>query len=112
MVSVHKPHRRTSRPPSPRTFYSDALTEAELLDLADALQMEGVDEEIAVLRVRLKTAVHEHPEDLKLLLQGVNMLVRAVATQYRLSPKARKDLADKLGDLLNSLGDQLLPAGR
>jgi len=112
MVSVDKPHRRPSLPPSLRTFYSDALTEAELLDLAEALLMEGVDEEIAVLRVRLKTAVRKYPEDLKLLLAGVGMLTKAVATQYRLSPKARKELADRLSDLLNSLGDQLLPAGR
>ncbi len=38
--------------------------------------------------------------------------MRAVATQYRLSPKARKDLAERMAAVLNSVGDQILPADR
>ena len=45
------------------------------------------------------------------MLQGISMLVRAVATQYRLSPKARKDLADHLAATLNAVRDQLHPIG-
>jgi hypothetical protein len=37
------------------------------------------------------------------------MLVRAVSAQYRLSPKAKKDLADSLAAVFNSLGDHILP---
>ena len=40
----------------------------------------------------------------------IALLVRAVATQYRLSPRARKDLADRMAAVLNSVGDQILPA--
>ena len=54
----------------------------------------------------------DRPDDYELMLAGISMLVRAVATQYRLSPKARKDLADRMSLVLNSLGDQLLPADR
>jgi hypothetical protein len=39
----------------------------------------------------------------------MDILVRAVATRYRLSPKSRKNLADSLAATLNSLGNQLLP---
>jgi hypothetical protein len=74
--------------------------------------MEGLDAEIALLRVRLKAALADEKTDLRLLVLGVNTLVRAVAAQYRLSPKARKDLADNMSAVLNSLGDQLLPADR
>jgi len=38
------------------------------------------------------------------------MLTRAVATQYRLSPRASKDLADSLGDLLGRFGDLVAPS--
>ena len=100
------------RPPTVRGFYEDALTEAEQLALEAALKIEGLEEEIAVLRVKLRSAIKKHPEDLPLLTQGVGMLVRAVAAQYRLSPKARKDLGDRIALVLNSLGDQLLPADR
>jgi hypothetical protein len=94
-----------------RGFYSDALSEAEQLLLDQARDMEGLDEEIAMLRVHLRKALEASPDDLRLVTLGVDMLVKAVAAQYRLSPKARRDLAGHLTNLLNSLGDQLLPAG-
>ena len=96
----------------PVRFYREAITEGEreLFDAAGAV--EGLQEEIAVLRTRLFTAVKEHPEDLRLLIYGVGMLVRAVAAEYRLSPKARRDLADHLAGVVNSLADQLVPADR
>ena len=93
-------------------FYFDALTEGERVDLGKAAEVENLDEEIAVLRVRLKTALRKHPEDYALLVRGIGLLVRAVATQYRLSPRASKDLADSLGDLLARFGDLVAPADR
>jgi hypothetical protein len=53
--------------------------------------------------------MEEHPQDVQLLVKGLDILVRAVGARYRLSPKSRKDLADNLAATLNSLGDQLLP---
>ncbi len=92
-----------------RNFYRHALDEAERAELKRAEKIEGLDDEIAVMRVRLKRAVQEHPENLPLLVKGLDMLARAVGTRYRLSPKSRRDLADNLVAVLNSVGDQLLP---
>jgi hypothetical protein len=92
-----------------RNFYGQAVDEAERLDLERARKLEGLDDEIALLRVRLKRAVQEHPEDVKLLTRGIEILVRAVGARYRLSPKSKRDLAENLAAALNSLGDQLLP---
>jgi hypothetical protein len=91
-------------------YYASAVTKAERPLLEAARSMEGLEEEIALLRVRLNAAAARHPEDLRLLTHGIQTLVRAVATQYRLSPKARKHLADGLAAVLNSFGDQILPA--
>lgn len=99
-------------PVSPKAFYGRGMTRAEQILLEEALTVEGLDQEIGLLRLRLKEANDEHPEDLRLLTHGIQALVRAVAAQYRLSPKARRDLADNLSAVLNSLGDQLLPADR
>jgi hypothetical protein len=90
-----------------RSFYAEALTEAERLELARAQEVEGLDEEMAVLRVRLKRALQEHPQDLALIAKGVDMLVKAVAARYKLSPKARRDLADNLANLIESMGELL-----
>jgi hypothetical protein len=95
-----------------RNFYGGALDQAERLDLEQAQEIEGLDDEIALMRVRLKRAVEKHPEDVQLLVKGLDILVRAVGARYRLSPKSRKDLAENLAAALNSLGDQLLPAQR
>lgn len=102
---------KSERPLSPRNYYSRESM-SEKLQLENARQVEGLADEIAMLRVRLKTAVEKHPEDLRLLSVGIGMLVKAVAAQYRLSPKAKKDLAESITAVLNSLGDQLLPADR
>jgi hypothetical protein len=40
------------------------VSEAERLHLPDARQIEGLDEEIAVMRVRLRRALEERPEDI------------------------------------------------
>lgn len=95
-----------------KVFYADSLTESERRLLPVAREMEGLEEEIAVLRVKLNTALKDNKKDFALMVAGTGMLVRAVATQYRLSPKARKELADQMSAVLNSLGDQLLPADR
>ena len=94
---------------SARNFYHQALDRAERLDLVRAQEIEGLDDEIALMRVRLKRAMKEHPQDVQLLMKGLEILVRAVGARYRLSPKSRKDLAENLAATLNSLGDQLLP---
>ncbi len=93
-------------------FYAGAVPEAIRELLEEARGVDGLAEEIAVLRVKLYEAVHDHPNDLRLMTHGIGMLVRAVATQYRLSPRARRDLAESLASVLNGLGDQLLPADR
>ena len=77
---------RARRRPSPRNFYRQALTEAEQVELGQAQKVDGLDDEIALLRVRLKRAVDERPEDIQLLVRGMDLLVKAVATRYRLSP--------------------------
>jgi hypothetical protein len=94
-----------------RGFYEKALSEAERLYLPEARQIEGLDEEIAVMRVRLKRALEERPEDIKLIDKGLALLVKAVAAKYRLSPKARKDLSDSIAGVVEGIGAALYPEG-
>lgn len=93
-------------------FYTEILSQQEKELLPVARRMKGLKEEIAALRVKLRTALHQRPDDFQLMKLGIDALVRAVAAQYRLSPKAKRDLADNLAATLNSIGDQLLPPDR
>jgi len=103
-----RPKRRRHR--TLQNFYDDdCLTETERIQLKKAAKVESLADEIALLRVRLKSALKERPENLRLVERGIALLVRAVSAQYRLSPKATKDLADSLAAVFNSLGDHILP---
>ena len=93
------------------SFYTQAVSEAERLLLDEAMEIEGLDEEIALLRVKLLSALSEHPENTDLLIKGVGMLVRAVGTKYRLSKKARENLTDAITDVLKEIGGALYPEG-
>lgn len=92
-----------------RSFYEPALAAAERDDLAEARGVEGLDEEIAVLRLRLRRALEEHPEDFAIMARGVELLVRAVSTRYRLSKEASGDLGDNIAATLRGVGEQLFP---
>ena len=90
-------------------FYSTALSRAERLRLPKARTQEGLDEEIALLRVRLHNVAQEHPEQFELLLKGVNALVKAVAMKYKLSDKPKEDLANNIIGVLRGIGGALEP---
>ncbi len=94
------------------------MSEAERLELSRAASVEGLADEIALLRAHLKRAVEASPrnakarKDLKVVTEGIETLLKAVSTQYRLSPRSSRDLAENMAAALNQLGDQLLPADR
>ena len=104
--------RRSSRPPErPEEFYEEALSKAERVRLSRAKQIQGLDEEIALLRLRLSRLTEEQPENLELLIKGIGMLVRAVSAKYKLSHKAEGDLYQSLLGVLQGIGSVLLPEG-
>ena len=107
MSAKGKP-RRAGKPEAHR-FYHRALDEAERIDLETARRIEGLDDEIAILRLRLRHALEEHPEDLHLMARGMELLIKAVSAKYRLSPRSRGDLADSIAGVLESAGSLLLP---
>ena len=66
-----EPRRRhPARSSIARDFYGSALDRAERIELAAAHDVEGLDDEIAVLRMKLRTALAEHPDDLALTLRA------------------------------------------
>jgi hypothetical protein len=99
------------RAPGDGGFYSRALSEADGLLMDQARRMDGLDEEVALLRVKLREALAQRPEDYSLLLKVSGMLVRAVSTRYRLSGKAEEDLYQSVLGVLRGVGGALFPEG-
>lgn len=89
-------------------FYASVLDEAEL---RAAMRVEGVDGELAALRLQLRRLLEARPEDHALMLKSVREIARTATERYRMSPKSKKELADSLADVIERIGEQLLPPG-
>ena len=89
-------------------FYSKVLDEAERLDLELATGVEGIDDEIALLRVKIKSLLEHDPENIRLLVQVTNALTRLVKTRYKITREQKKGLKEAIGNVLR---DVALPLG-
>jgi hypothetical protein len=105
--------KRPDKVSKPNFYEVASLTEAERVELRKAAEVENLGDEIALLRVRLKKALEgTAATDLALIVRGMDTLVKLVAAQYRLSPRAKEELADSFAAVFNSLGEHILPADR
>ncbi|MEK7847976.1 MAG: hypothetical protein AAB270_03525 [Chloroflexota bacterium] len=112
MAERKKPAPSPDGAETPEDFYSGVLTQADSLLMDRARRLEGLDEEVALLRVKLREALARCPEDYSLLLKLSAMLVRAASARYRLSTKAEEDLYQSVLGVLKGVGGVLFPEGR
>src|SRR3989338_6451618 len=89
-------------------FYSKVLDEAEQLDLELATGVEGINDEIALLRVKIKSLLERDPENIKLIMLATNTLLRLVRTRYNISQEDKKGLKEAIANVLR---DVALPLG-
>jgi hypothetical protein len=96
-----------SKQPSPRRlakFYASALDEAEALDFQVAVSMEGLDDEIALLRLQIKALLGEgDTPHLDQLIKATNALARLVATRYNISKHDKKGIKEAIGNVLRDI---------
>jgi hypothetical protein len=88
---------------SPRGFYSRALDEAEKLELEEASHVEGIDEEIALLRVKLRELLEEQPERIDLHFEAANIIARLVKTRYQITKEQKKSLKEAIQKVLTEV---------
>ena len=89
-------------------FYSKVLDEAEQLDFQLATGVEGIDDEIALLRVKIKSLLESDPGNVRLIMQATNTLARLVRTRYNISKEDKKGLKEAISNVLR---DVALPLG-
>lgn len=92
-MSDTAPRRRTT---TKRNFYEGVLDRATKAELLAAGRAEGLDDEIALLRILVRRELAANPDDSKLVFQGITLLVRAVTARYRLSPADASALTDHM----------------
>lgn len=100
---------RRRRKNAARDFYGSALDAAERIELEAAEEIQGLDKEIAVLRTKLRSVLVKRPDDLPLMLRGIELLVKAVSARYRLSKEAEENLSESLAGVVRGVGGLLMP---
>jgi len=107
-VSVMATGKRNNKKSSLRGFYSRALDEAEKVELEEASRIEGLDEEIALLRVKLRELLEEQPERIDLHFEAANIIARLVKTRYHITKEQKKSLKEAIQKVLT---DVAVPLG-
>jgi uncharacterized protein YjcR len=84
-------------------FYSRSLDEAERLEMEEAGYVEGIDQEIALLRIKLRELVESQPDRIDLHLEAANTIARLVRTRYQISKEQKKSLKEAIAKVLTEV---------
>ena len=90
-----------------RSFYARALTAADRAALDDARDIDGLDDEVALLRVQIRRLIEDDEPDPRVLQGAMRLLVQALVAQQRLSGRQAEGLGDAAARLLEEFGAAL-----
>ena len=89
-------------------FYSRVVDETEKRQLRQAASVKGIDDEIDLLRVKLKSVVARDPENVRLISQAVVSLARLLRTRhflgYNKEDSLKQAMENVIRDIVLSLG--------
>ncbi len=91
-----------------KVFYERALDEAEQLDFDLAAGVDGIDDEITLLRVKIKSALSQQPDNLKLVMAATEALAKLVKTRYGITKDQKMGLKE---GITNVIKDIAVPLG-
>jgi hypothetical protein len=81
-------------------FYSATLSPAETSQLWNITNLEGVDPEIALIRVKLQSSLQHDPGNRRVIKEASRLLVKWYSANYRLDPTDRNYLKTVVENLL------------
>jgi len=81
-------------------FYSATLSPAETSQLWNITNLEGVDPEIAFIRVKLQSSLQYDPGNRRVIREASGLLVKWYSANYRLDPTDRSYLKTVVENLL------------
>jgi hypothetical protein len=90
-------------------FYAKVFNEAEKYEFINASDMEGIDDEIALLRLEIKKAISGGDErNLLLLVKAAGALEKLIRTHYKITTEQNIGLKEQI---FNVIREFLLPIG-
>lgn len=104
-----KPEKEAVKKAADEAFYERLFGEAEKIDFDRACGMEGIDEEIALIRLEIvKVIGGGDVANLRSLVQATNALERLIRTRYEITKDQRKSIRESIGIILREVA---LPLG-
>ena len=100
---VRKGAQKSTQTARTHGFYSRVLEEAEQMELEVARGIEGLDEEIALLRVKIQSVLEKDPDNINLIMQATSTLSRLVRTRYNLEKEEGRGLKEAIGNVLKEI---------
>jgi uncharacterized membrane protein len=89
-------------------YYSKVLDEAQRMDFELASGVNGIDDEIALLRVKIKAILEKDPENFPLITQAVKVLTRMVQAHFNMSKGDKRGFKEAIEKLWQNVA---VPAG-
>ncbi len=96
---VKKPDKKPAR----RGFYAPALSETRELMLEEAGGVEGLDQEIALLRLKLRDMIRDEPGACEMHLKVAGTIASLVKIRYSISKEQKKSLREAITKVLTEL---------
>lgn len=89
-------------------FYSKVLDEKEQAAYDKAVFVEGIDEEIALLRVKMVSLLERDPENIRLVSQAANTLIKLMLIKHEIDKKDPNSMKEAIATVLKEVA---LPLG-
>jgi hypothetical protein len=83
-------------------FYSAALSPAETSQLLDIVNLEGVDPEVALIRVKLQSSLQHDPGNRRVIREASRLVVKWYSENYGLDATTGSYLKSVVQDLLET----------
>lgn len=77
-----------------RSFYARVLTAADRTEMEDARDVEGLDDEVALLRVQIRRLLADEEPDARVVQGAMRLLLHTLIAQQRLSGRQAEGLGD------------------
>ena len=71
--------------------------------MEEASRVQGIDEEIALLRVKLRELLAEQPERIDLHFEAANIIARLVRTRYQIAKEQKESLKEAIQKVLTEV---------
>ena len=84
-------------------YYSRVLDKVEQVELENARLIEGIDDEIALLRVKIQSVLEHDPDNVRLIMEATSTLARLVKTRYQLGTAQSKGFKEAIGNVLREV---------